>query len=310
MYKINDRYGYIIGIDLRTTHFYVFVSDLNGAVLFNQVVKLSSYDYGSYLNALERVINAVTEYLSLPNSRIVAVGMSIAGVTDFSNQVIERSNELEWLNKPLATDLEARVGIPVFVETEVRIYARNEIELEEPNNVTNVLYINRGIGLALVINNQVFQGFTNRGGDNRFFGSELDQLYYIIRTDKIITEINSQPYYSKSIKREQIEELNRKFDAHISHPDIRREIDTFTMHIANLMIALTHIMNPKKVLLTGNVFDYNDYIYNQVRDHMLRDKSIHYTPDIKRNMSGTGSLERGLVKFVMEKFFSLERFEV
>ena len=87
-------------------------------------------------------------------------------------------------------------------------------------------------------------------------------------------------------------------------------MDDFTIHIARLMIAQTQMLNQKKVLLTGNVFDCNDFIYHQVKHHMLNDQSMYYTPEIKRNVPGSGSLERGIVRFVMEKFFALEQFQV
>ena len=314
LYEVNKEFWYIIGVDLRATHFYIFVSDLKAQVVHSQIMELAASSYDQYLetltSAMHEVTNTLTSTLSLPHSRFLAVGMSVSGVTDFDNQIIDRSNDLDWSTKALGPDLSANLGIPVFIDTEVRIYVRNEIELDQPNNVTSALYINEGIGLALIINNEIFHGYTNRGGDNRFFGKGIDKLYYVLASDSLILKINSLPYYSASIKREQVDAINEQFVEHVADPEVRKQIDAFTLYIAQLMIAQTQMLNPKKVLLTGNVFDYNDFIYHQVKHHILNDESMYYTPEIKRNIPGSGSLERGIVRFVMEKFFALGQFQV
>jgi len=310
LYEVNKEYYRIIGVDLRSSHFYVFVSDLKARVIHSQIVDLSSSSYEEYLQTLTTSIRDVMEEMSLPPERVLAVGMSVSGVTDFDNQIIDRSNDLDWTNRPLGSDLGATLGFPVFIDTEVRIYARNEIELDQSNNVTSALYINEGIGLALIINNEVFHGYTNRAGDNRFFGKGIDRLYHVLRTDPLVRRINSLPYYSASVRREQVDSLNEEFSKHVADPKVREEIDAFTLHIAKLMISQTQVLNPKKVLLTGNVFDYNDFIYHQVKKHILEDDSMYHRPEIKRNVPGAGSLERGIVRFVMEKFFNLEIFQI
>lgn len=310
VYQINPEYRYVVGVDLQPSHCYLFISNLHGTVLYSQVVELACFSFPFYLATLAQAISAALEHLGLPPQRIIAVGISISGVTDFQHRMVDRSNALNWDNVPLAESLEDLIGIPVFVDTEVRIFARNEIELCEPNNIATVLYISQGIGLSLVINNEVLQGFTNRTGDNRFFGRELERLYYVLRNDPVIREINNQPYYSQAVDKKQIRHLNERFASHLSVPEVRQQMGEFTLHIANLMLAMTRILNAKKVLLTGNVFDYNDFIYHEVRQHMLAEKDIYYTPEIKRNKPGTGSLERGIVKFVLEKFFALDQFTV
>ena len=310
LYEVNKDFWYIIGVDLRASHFYIFVSDLKAQVVYSQIIELEASSYGEYLEILTASIHEVRQAMSLAQGKILAVGMSVSGVTDFDNQIIDRSNDLDWTEKPLGQDLRARLGLPVFIDTEVRIYARNEIELEQSNNVTSALYINEGIGLALIINNEIFHGYTNRGGDNRFFGKGIDKLYHVLRTDPLVRKINSLPYYSASVQREQVDALNKQFGEHVAEPQVREKIDAFTLHIARLMIAQTQMLNPKKVLLTGNVFDYNDFIYHQVKNHILEDDSMYYTPQIKRNIPGSGSLESGIVRFVMEKFFALAQFQI
>ena len=83
----------------------------------------------------------------------------------------------------------------MFAENDARVYARNEIDSGDPNNVVTVLYLNRGVGLALVIGSSVLQGYTNRAGDSQFFGKDIDKIYHVIRTCALFQEIFELPYY-------------------------------------------------------------------------------------------------------------------
>ena len=308
IYEINQEYSYIVGIDLQPRHFYIFLADLAGSVLISRVVPVVSFAFPQYIAELTQAIKFILRHLSIPSSKVLAIGISISGVTDFANREVERSNNLDWDNAALSAELEKTVEIPVFVDTEVRIYARNEIDLNEQNNISTVLYISDGIGIALVINNKILQGYSNRAGDNRFFGPERERLYQVLRHDPLIREINALPYYSKSIDKAHLTDLNSRFTEHLANPKVREQMDDFTLYIARLMISVAQILNANKVLLTGNVFDYNDFIYEQVKNYIASEQEIYFSPEIKRNKPGGGSLERGIVKFVMEKFFTLEQF--
>ena len=56
--------------------------------------------HDQYLEAPTSAMSGVKAALALPQDRILGVGMSVSGVTDFENQIIDRSNELDWTEKP------------------------------------------------------------------------------------------------------------------------------------------------------------------------------------------------------------------
>ncbi|MCF8002548.1 MAG: ROK family transcriptional regulator, partial [Halanaerobiales bacterium] len=258
IYQINPEIKYIIGIDLKDSHFYIFISDLKANLIKSKIHYLENYKFENYIAEIAEVVNEMLSELKIVADKILSLGISISGVTDFENKIVDRSNLLDWTEKPLAPELEARLKIPVFVETDVRVYAYNELEAEDENNITTVLYIGEGIGLALIVRNKILQGYTNRVGDNQFFGEQLKSLYYIIHYDEYIKEINELPYYSKNFEQQKVSELNKKYKKFISqNQKNRQEINDFTSYIALMMISTINLLNPKKVLLTGNVFDYN-----------------------------------------------------
>jgi predicted NBD/HSP70 family sugar kinase len=75
-----------------------------------------------------------------------------------------------------------------------------------------------------------------------------------------------------------------------------------------MMLSTINLLNPKKVLLTGNVFDYNDLIYNQVKEKITEGEMYHL-PQIKRNKHSENPLEKALLSFLMHKFFEIDKFD-
>jgi len=273
-------------------------------------IKQTYGEFTSYVEAMADTVKRILTDKQLPREKILAVGISISGVTDFANKVVDLSNELSWAKKPLGHALEALLGIPVFAENDARVYARNEIDSGDPNNVVTVLYLNRGVGLALVIGSSVLQGYTNRAGDSQFFGKDIDKIYHVIRTCALFQEIFELPYYYQGTDPAYIAELNRRFMQHLKdNQQWQADMDVFSTEVARMMIAMANVVNPKRILLTGNVFDYYDYIYHQVRNKILQ-LPVTYTPEVKRNSPQDNPLENGIVRLIMEKFFQLDQFSI
>lgn len=309
LYEINPDFRFIVGVDMRASHFYIFLSDLRGRLLYSEFVSVHK-TYELYLERIAQAIEALLAKQGINRSCVMAVGVSISGVTDFDNKVVDLSNELEWKSRPLGHALEDILGVPVFVENDARVYARNEINATEANNVVTVLYLSRGVGLALVVGDRVLQGYTNRAGDSQFFGKDIDKIYHVIRTCALFQEISDLPYYYEGTEPTYIAELNRRFMRHMEqNPATQAAVEVFSTEVARMMIAMANVVNPKRILLTGNVFDYFDLIYNQVRDQILRLPVCH-TPEVKRNSPQDNPLENGIVRLIMEKFFQLDQFSI
>lgn len=310
IYQPNPNKRYLIGLDLKASHFYIFIADLSGKILKSKIHYLKDYQFENYIQELKKIIKKLLAGLNLKAQKILAIGVSILAITDFENKVVERSNQLDWTAKPLAYFLESELKIPVFVETDVRVYAYNELEKDDPNNITAVLFIGEGIGLALIVANQILQGHTNRVGDNRFFGEKLKKLNEILSSNYYLQELNKLPSYAEEFEAEKIEELNNSFESFINkNSSDQRKINQFTDYIASMMISTINLLNPKKVLLTGNVFDYNNLIYQKVKNKISA-AEMYYLPEIKRNKDSKNPLEKAIARFLIHKFWQLDKFKL
>lgn len=310
LYSLNPDHGYVVGVNLRSSHFYIFIANLSGQVIKNKLVEIEDRRFEAYVEWLCDATNELLSALDVELTAVLGMGICISGVTDFEHKVVDRSKELDWTYMPLCKVLEQRLGIPTFVENDSRVYARNEIDPSDPDHVGAVFYLADSVGLALVIENRVFQGYTNRAGDNRFFGESRDRLLQIIQDNHLIRDLTQQPYYP-SLEPRKVRNLNEKVDKHLQeHPENIKVIDDFTTHLAQLMVTMVNVLNPKRVLLTGNVFDYSDIIYEETRKKILRAKRVYTIPEIRRTAALENPLETALVKFILEKFFTEEHFRL
>lgn len=308
IYQINSEHKYIIGFDLKDSHFYIFLADIKGNIKKNKIIYLDSFKYNDYIKRITGTVKKILAENSLESEDILSIGICVSGVTDFKNRKIDRSNQLDWTDVNLAQDLEDKLKIKTFVGQDVRIYAHNELENDDPYNITTALFIGKGIGLALIINNKILKGHTNRVGDNRFFNPQLENLNHIIRNDEYLKEINELPYYEGYVEEDKMEKINRRYKEFINQNDQnKKELDEFTDYIASMMLSTINLLNPKKVLLTGNIFDYNDLIYTEVKNK-ISEGEMFYLPEIKRSKSQVNSLENALLKFLINKFTKLDDF--
>ncbi len=300
LYEINPIYKYILGADIRKHYFYLFISDLYGSPIDDIVIPIEKQGFYSYISIMEKAIEIILGKNSLTFENLLSFSSSITGTTDIENKYVKRSLQLGWRDRPFSYEFERRLGVPVFIENDARVYAYNELESDDARNTAVVLFLGEGLGISFIIENKLFKGYTNKAGDNRFFGKALDTLMDIVRNNEVLRKINELPYYFEKFQPDKIKELNSSFEKFVSE-DIERFVEEFS----RLTILLINIINPKKVVLTGNIFDFNDYIYKGVRDRIRTCKSIYYVPQVKRSNYGDRPLEKGIVKMVMSKVFDL-----
>src|SRR6056297_3665736 len=111
IYQINPEIKYIIGIDLKDFHFYIFLADLNGGIIKSELIYLKSCEFDDYSQKLITEVEKLLQDQKLKSSDILSIGISVSGVTDFANKIINRSNQLDWTDAPLAEVLEDNLQI-------------------------------------------------------------------------------------------------------------------------------------------------------------------------------------------------------
>ena len=101
LYQLNPSHRYILGINLRYNHFYLFLADLHGSILGTQLVMVGDCSFENYITMICTATKALLTNLGVGKERVLGMGICISGVTDFDNRVVDRSRELNWDYMPI-----------------------------------------------------------------------------------------------------------------------------------------------------------------------------------------------------------------
>lgn len=166
IYKLNaDAYN-VIGIKLGINSLQGVLMNLEGAVVIEKILPLSSIEVEYVTNRIVELVSEINRQVS--NTKILGVGVSAPGPLDSEEGVIISPPNLEnWLNVPLKDLLEARIDYPVFIQKDANAAAYGELYFGNGRNSSNLLYlmVEEGIGSGIIINNEIYHGFGFGAGE-------------------------------------------------------------------------------------------------------------------------------------------------
>ncbi len=98
---------------------------------------------------------------------ITAVGLGLPGKVDPERGIGILSVNLGWRDVPIKTMLEEDLGIPCFIENDVKVAALGESRYGAGKGVRNMVYltIGTGIGAGVIIEGKIYRGSTGMAGE-------------------------------------------------------------------------------------------------------------------------------------------------
>jgi glucokinase len=98
---------------------------------------------------------------------IAAVGLGAAGFIDADRATVLFAPNVSWVNEPLKTRIEQRIGLPVVVENDANAAAWGEAKFGAAagHDDVVVLTVGTGIGGGLILNGRLYRGRFGIGGE-------------------------------------------------------------------------------------------------------------------------------------------------
>ncbi|TBL81713.1 ROK family protein [Paenibacillus thalictri] len=162
--------GYV-GIDIGGTNVVCGIVSENGDVL--GMAKLATEAQGGFQHVTSRVAEAVRQLMAtVPEVSCAAVGVGVPGFVDHERGIAVKAVNLGWDNIPLADELSRHLGLPVYINNDVRMYIYGEAVAGAGKNHRYVLGITLGTGIAAasVFNGELHYGSGFRAGELGHFG--------------------------------------------------------------------------------------------------------------------------------------------
>ncbi|WP_219835650.1 ROK family transcriptional regulator [Paenibacillus sp. R14(2021)] len=167
--------GYAIGIDLGVNYILGILTDLEGAVISECTLTLTTQDSDSVIAQLIACIDALR--LDIPDCPygLVGIGIGVPGLVNESGTILFAPN-LSWPEVPLRAVVEARFGVPVTIDNEANAGAQGEQKYGAGRRVANQIYVSVGIGIGtgMILNKELYRGAGGFSGELGHLSIEAD----------------------------------------------------------------------------------------------------------------------------------------
>jgi glucokinase-like ROK family protein len=156
-----------VGIHIGVGNVYVAMTDLFARPLHDPLVLDHPVDRSAddvLATTMTLVEQAITQHDVNPKN-IVGVGVGASGLVDSETGVNVLAPNLDWHEVPIRDQVEARLGLPVFVDNNVRAMALAEALFGAAQDVPVLafVYARIGVGAGFVIGGQLYRGRAGAG---------------------------------------------------------------------------------------------------------------------------------------------------
>ncbi|NTW48866.1 MAG: ROK family protein [Chlorobiales bacterium] len=274
------------GIDLGGTKIegVVIGHDPHGKTLSR--IRIDTEAEKGYAHIVERVsllVSLMSEELGGRGPERIGIGTP--GVLDPQHGVMKNCNTTSLNGKPLKTDLEKALGVPVTLANDANCFALAEARLgaarpEDPSkeHIVFGVIMGTGVGGGVVVNGQVLSGCQGIAGE--WGHNELDpkgDLCYCGRRGCVETVLSGPAleryYHQLSNHRLTLKEITKKADAGDKHA--LETMERLTSCFGKAIAEVINIIDPHVIILGGGVGNierlYTDGV-REARKHVFNNR--------------------------------------
>ncbi|QPC82024.1 ROK family protein [Phototrophicus methaneseepsis] len=159
-----------IGVDVGGTKIAFHLGDGTGWSVEERIIPTPVTEGATaILAAIIQECRQIQEAASQQGIEVVAVGVGSAGQIDTERGIVLDANENlpGWQGIPISATISAALGIPVYVDNDVKVLALAESHIGAGRPYDHILYVavGTGIGGAIVIHNRIWHGAHGSAGE-------------------------------------------------------------------------------------------------------------------------------------------------
>lgn len=309
--QLNYDHIYILGFEVNESNVHGVVCDLKGEVKMTVSDEVKSKRPEDIAGSIEGVIKYIrSEKEQFQN--IIGIGLSISGIVSPGDQEVVYSNTMGWkgihvldLFPPLGDDL------MVVVENDANAALLGELWLGNVPEDQNIVYMVIGagvIGASLLVDGQLARGSSLMAGEISHFpvetnGKKCNCGNFGCLETYVSLERLQQDY------RELSGNSTKVIEAYKSGDHIAIELVVEAAHkIATVILAITYLVNPEKVILGGLWLEAGDEFLNLIRAKVKQDFALDekHIPQIVYSRLHPHAGVMGAVGLVINEFFKYQ----
>lgn len=256
------------GIDLGGTKIECAVLDAGKTIARRRLPTEAEHGYEHIIGQITRLITEVSDEIG---ERPAKIGFATPGTLDPDSRLLKNSNTVIMNGKPLRTDLENALRIPVKIANDANCFALAESLLGAGKDYPNAevifgVIMGTGVGGGLIVHGRVVEGIHGIGGEwGHNILEENGELCFCGKrgcVEQVISGIALQDYYAKiSSRKLKLEEIVKN---HLAGNDrqatatVERLLEFYGRAIATLI----NVLDPNLIVIGGGVGNI-DLLYTE-----------------------------------------------
>ncbi|MCQ8771779.1 ROK family transcriptional regulator [Streptomyces telluris] len=269
--------GIVVGVDFGHTHLRVAVGNLAQRVLAEDAEPLDvDASAAQGLERAERLVRRLIAGTGIDPSKIIGVGLGVPGPIDVETGTLGSTAILPgWAGTNPRDELAERLRVPVHVDNDANLGALGELVWGAGRGAADLAYIKvaSGVGAGLVINGQIYRGPGGTAGEIGHI--TLDESGPVCRCGNrgcletftaaryVLPLLHSAHGTDLTVTR--MVQLAREGD-----PGCRRVISDVGRHIGSGVANLCNLLNPRRVVLGGDLADSGELVLAPIRESVSR----------------------------------------
>jgi predicted NBD/HSP70 family sugar kinase len=265
--SMNPHYGYFIGVEVGDTMIRIELFDLTlhklGTVAYSAVLSENRPD--QVVEYIDRGVKAVLAESAVARENVLGIGVSVGGIVEQVEHVFASIPSWGWRRVPLATLLEERLHMPIYLENAAKVMAQAEglFGAGQGYEHVAVLLVATGVGAGIIADGSLYRGAGNSAGEWGHMTIERDGrpcrcgsrgcLEAYVGAPGIITSLREIAPQSPLLRsKDQESKLAAIVDAARGGEPAASQVLKDTVHNLGVGIAnLVNLFNPRLILLGG-----------------------------------------------------------
>ena len=163
--QINRHAAHAVGIHIGIGSYRVALVDLLGTPVQIQEGQFALEQ--SAETTLTQFSHTVTQLLAQHETPILGIGVGASGLVDSDQGLNVIAPSLNWRNVPIGSLLKERLGLPVFVENNVRAMALAEAYFGQGKDVDSLAFVfgRIGVGAGFIMRRKLLRGIAAGAGE-------------------------------------------------------------------------------------------------------------------------------------------------
>jgi glucokinase-like ROK family protein len=269
--------GIVVGVDFGHAHLRVAVGNLAHQVLAEEAEPMDvDASAAECFDRAERIVQRLIESTEVRRDKVIGVGLGVPGPIDAATGALGSTTILPgWTGINPREELQRRLGVPVHVDNDANLGALGEQVWGNGRGERDLAYIKvaSGVGAGLVISGQIYRGPGGTAGEIGHI--TLDESGPVCRCGNrgcletftaaryVLPLLSSS--HGPDISMPRVVQLAREGD-----PGCRRVVADIGRHIGSGVASLCNQLNPRRVVLGGDLAEAGDLVLDPVRDSVAR----------------------------------------